>query len=232
MPPSRTIAAAIAELLREFPNLLIVGDVNAEPPNSVAARRKRATVRTHAEKHLGELIETHSLKVISGRTNTHFQTTKAATATAAAKRATTAIDVALVSQGGLSATRFLGVAAAIGGLANGPLPATGARRLQASPVLAGLLLDACTAEFGLVPAVGAATAVRSPAALAGAAPQDAVHLDDGALGARRLLGRAVAHLRRLRLGRRDQRTCRVRQALRQGERRRLRRGRGRLVAAA
>ena len=80
--------------------------------------------------------------------------------------------------------------------ADGPLAAAGARRLQAAAVLAGLLLHAGAAKLGLVPAIWAAAAVGSPAALTGAAPQHAVDLDDRALAGRGRGRRAVRWRRR------------------------------------
>ena len=104
--------------------------------------------------------------------------------------------------------------------ADGPLAAAGARRLQAAAVLAGLLLHARAAKLGLVPAIWAAAAVGSPAALTGAAPQHAVDLDDCALARRAWRavvdgGRRVVRLLRLVRGREDREL-----AVRQGQRRR------------
>ena len=92
--------------------------------------------------------------------------------------------------------------------------------LQAAAVLAGLLLHAGAAKLGLVPAIWAAAAVGSPAALTGAAPQHAVDLDDCALARRAWRavvdgGRRVVRLLRLVRGREDREL-----AVRQGQRRR------------
>ena len=62
---------------RYLRKLMIIGDLNAEPPDVVRARSRPNNVRKTAEGLLRALIEANDLRVASGSHPTHFQDTTA-----------------------------------------------------------------------------------------------------------------------------------------------------------